>query len=139
MSDGLPNIFYLLVFNSSLFMTCMAVIVILGWRLRFRSVLLFFVISASLVYIIIVNEIMPGFRVSIGKSNISSIALMWLSVVAFMFFGISTISIGKYPLKSIWRFLYWLGAKSTIYWWSTVHWLWAKAIYRRNTLRNWTA
>lgn len=125
MSDGLPTIVYVLVSNSSLFVACMAVMVILGWQLRFRSVLLFLVINASLVYTILANEIMPAFRVRIGKSDISSVALMWLSVVAFIFFGISTLSIGKYPLYSIWRFLFWLWAKSTNYW--------------RDTLRNWNA
>lgn len=137
--DGLPDIVYVLVFNSSLLVTCMAVIVILGWRLQFRSVLLFLVISLSLVYIILANKIMPTFRVRIGKSNISSVALMWLSVVAFTLYRISTLSFGKYPLKSIWRFLFWLWAESTNYWRNTVHWLWAKTIYWRNTLRNWNA
>ncbi|KAK9181504.1 hypothetical protein WN944_024641 [Citrus x changshan-huyou] len=62
MSDGLPTIVYVLEFNSSLFVTCVAVIVILGWRQRFRSVLLFLVISFSLAYIILKNKIMPTFR-----------------------------------------------------------------------------
>lgn len=119
-SGGLPTIFYLMVFNSAGFMTTMAAIVVLGWPLNLRTIMLFLVTCVCMVYVIIVDELMPKFFVRVGKSSISSIALMWSLVLALIFFGISILSLRKYTPTLCW-FIHWLWTKRTIYRSNTLH------------------
>ncbi|KAK9178497.1 hypothetical protein WN943_027688 [Citrus x changshan-huyou] len=115
-SGKLPTVVYLMIFNSAGFMTAMAAIIILVWRLKLRTILLSFVICICVVYVMLVDEVTPKFSVSVGKFSISSMALMWSLVAALSLSGISVLSLwGKYT-SSLWRFIVWLSMKRANCW-----------------------
>ncbi|KAL9411979.1 hypothetical protein AB3S75_045562 [Citrus x aurantiifolia] len=82
----------------------MFAILLLVWPLRFRTFVLFLVICTAIVYILLVDKIIPKFHVKVGKSSISSKGLVWSSVLALILFGMSVLSMGKFTL-SFWRFI----------------------------------
>lgn len=115
-SGKLPTVVYLMIFNSAGFMTTMAAITIVIWPLQLRTILLFLVICTCVVYVMLVDEITPKFSVSVGKSSISSIALMWSLVAALSLSGISILSMwGKYT-SPLWQFIVWLSMKRANCW-----------------------
>ncbi|KAH9678559.1 ANK REP REGION domain-containing protein [Citrus sinensis] len=100
----LPTVVYIMIFNSAGFLTTMFAIVLLVWPLHLRTFLLFLVICTAIVYILLVDEIIPKFYVKVGKSSISSNGLVWSLVLALILFGMAVLSMGKFTL-SFWRFI----------------------------------
>ncbi|KAH9678574.1 ANK REP REGION domain-containing protein [Citrus sinensis] len=100
----LPTVVYIMIFNSAGFLTTMFAIVLLVWPLHLRTFVLFLVICTAIVYILLVDEIIPKFYVKVGKSSILSNGLVWSLVLALILFGMSILSMGKFTL-SFWRFI----------------------------------
>uniref|UniRef100_A0A2P2LTQ7 Ankyrin repeat-containing protein n=1 Tax=Rhizophora mucronata TaxID=61149 RepID=A0A2P2LTQ7_RHIMU len=83
----LPPVFYLVVFNTSMYLACLVATLVLLWSFPFRPVVLFATITLGIVYALLVGGIMPTFYVKFGSHNISSYRLGWLLAIAFIISG----------------------------------------------------
>ncbi|KAJ0083993.1 hypothetical protein Patl1_30033 [Pistacia atlantica] len=96
----LPSYFYLMVFNTAAFINTMFMIALLVRQLHLGMVLVFLVKCMCIVYVVLLNTVIPSFSVGVGTCSISSIVLVWLLVIALTFSGIA---IPKYCLLRVLR------------------------------------
>ncbi|KAJ0020596.1 hypothetical protein Pint_31446 [Pistacia integerrima] len=96
----LPSYFYLMVFNTAAFINTMFMIALLVRQLHLGMVLVFLVKCMCIVYVVLLNTVIPSFSVGVGTCSISSIVLVWLLVIALTFSGIA---IPKYCLPRVLR------------------------------------